>query len=74
MSKYVYYGHATRDEYRIVIEEGRRLPEGLKEADWIAKEERPYEAVHKEVMSDIENQGFGAYRQFIRPDEVPADR
>lgn len=72
MSRYTYYGHVKHNDYRIVLESGRPLPEGLNSGDWVAREERPYDAVHKEVMNDIEAQGFGAYRQFIRPGEVPA--
>jgi hypothetical protein len=73
MSSYIYYGHVKRPEYRLVAENGRPLPEGLNVADWQAEEERPFEAVHKEVMRDIEAQGFGGYRQFILPGEVPTN-
>ncbi|MEZ0212506.1 MAG: hypothetical protein ACAH27_06085 [Xanthobacteraceae bacterium] len=73
MSKYTYFGHVKRHEYRIVIESGRPLPDGLDAADWRAEEERPFDAVHKEVMRDIEAQGFGAYRQYIRPGDVPTN-
>jgi hypothetical protein len=73
MSKYTYYSHVRHPEYRLVMETGRPMPEGLSAGDWKAQEERPHDRVHKEVMKDIEKQGFGSYQQDIRAGDLPAN-
>ncbi|MBZ9603231.1 hypothetical protein [Phyllobacterium chamaecytisi] len=72
MSKYRYFYHVKRSDYRLVIPRGRDFPPGLDASDWALQEERSHDRVHKEVMKDIERNGFGSYQQDIHPAQIPA--
>jgi hypothetical protein len=74
LSKYRYFGHRRRPEYRLVIVSGERFPPVLRADDWTPQEERPYDRVHPEVMKDVERQGFGFFKQYVRFEEIPRRR
>ncbi|WP_147377790.1 hypothetical protein [Mesorhizobium waimense] len=74
MSTYSYFLHLRRPSFRLVLKSGSSFPSGLDPIDWKFKEERPYDKVHAEVMKDIECQGFGAYQQDIRSEDIPGAR
>jgi hypothetical protein len=71
VTKYRYFGHLRRPEYRMVMESGRPFPAGLNTADWQPQDERPYERVHVEVMKDIEQHGYGFFKQNVRIEDLP---